>query len=380
MLKALKLAAVCACAAGIPFAVAAAPAREGVSAAAAPAKLVRVGDFHRPIFVTAPPGDPERAFVVERAGRIRIVRDGEVLSRDFLDIHGDVSRGGERGLLSMAFDADYAKNRRFYVYYSNRHGDIRLREFRASASNPNVADPRSGRTLLSIRHPKLNHYGGQLQTGPDGYLYVSTGDGGCCGNPYHSAQNVRDLRGKILRIDPVGGGRYRIPRGNPYKRRREVFAYGLRNPWRFSFDRANGAFVLGEVGQDKFEEVDYRRRGRLRGSNFGWSVFEGNSRYSPGSARRHVRPVLTRTHRSGWCAIVGGYVMRDPRIPQLRGRYLYGDLCKREIRSVALGSGRARGDAGTGMTVNPLVSFGEDGLGRVYAVSLLGPVYRVDPR
>jgi glucose/arabinose dehydrogenase len=355
-------------------------------ATTAQAQLVRIGRFAAPTYVTAPAGDRDRLFVVEQRGTIRVVRDGRELTRPFLDIRSLVSCCGERGLLSMAFAPDYDRSRRFYVYLTGGGGDIVVREYRASRGNPDVAARGSGRTVLRQRHRRFaNHNGGQLQFGPDGLLYIGTGDGGGGGDTLRNAQDRRSLLGKLLRIDPRRRGRrpYRIPSGNPFRGRRgrpAIYAYGLRNPWRFSFDRETGDLTIGDVGQDAVEEIDFVRRGRGRGANFGWNRFEGRRRFSGGRAPGHVPPVLQRFHSQGSCTIIGGYVVRDRALGDLYGRYVYGDLCDRRLRSARLRPGRARGDRRIGVSVGSLSSFGEDGLGRVYAVSLGGAVYRLAAR
>ena len=374
-------------AAGAPSATPRTEAKAGPetrSAGARRIRLRRVGRFASPTYVTAPRGDRRRLFVVERAGRIRVLVGGRRRARPFLDIRGSVRTGGERGLLSMAFARDYASSGRFYVYFNDGTGDIRIQEFRRSA-DPNVADPGSRRDLLTIGHRRFpNHNGGQLQTGPDGLLYIGTGDGGGANDSLRSGQNRRTLLGKLLRIDPQpsGGRAYGIPARNPFQggsSRPEIFAYGLRNPWRFSFDRRNGALTIADVGQDAQEEVDYARR-RGRGANYGWSIFEGRNRIRSGRVRRHHKPALVRSHSRGWCSITGGYIVRDRSLRGLYGRYVYGDLCRSGLRSVVLRKRGARRDRAVGVSVRTLVSFGEDARGRVYAVSLNGPVYRLVAR
>jgi hypothetical protein len=342
--------------------------------------LVRVGSFSSPIYVTAPRSDTHRVFVVERGGRIALVRNGRKLGRPFLDIRGKVSGGGERGLLSMAFAPDYASSGRFYVDYTDNGGDIRVVQYRRS-SNADRAAAGSARNVIRIEHSQFsNHNGGQLQFGPDGFLYIGVGDGGSEDDPNNTGQNLGTLLGKILRIDPHAGGGYGIPGGNPFGgngQRREIYAYGLRNPWRFSFDRATGALAIGDVGQDRFEEIDYTARGGALGRNFGWSHFEGNSRFKRGSTPSYTPPVLVRSHSSGFCAIDGGYMVRDRSLGSLFGRYVYGDLCNSRLYSVRLRPGRASGNRALGVRVGNLVSFGEDAAGHVYAVSLSGSVYRL---
>jgi glucose/arabinose dehydrogenase len=349
---------------------AALPAGGDAGAAAGPraaaVRLDLIGRFTQPTHVAAPPADRERVFVVEQAGRIRIVRGGRVNRRPFLDIRSRVLAGGERGLLSIAFAPDYAASRRFYVFYTDRSGDLRVVEYRASA-DADLADPGSARPVLRVGHRRFaNHNGGQLAFGPDGLLYVSTGDGGGAGDPLRNAQNRRSLLGKILRIDPARRGSRPI-----------VYSYGLRNPYRFSFDRTTGDIVIADVGQDRIEEVDFARRGRARGANFGWSVFEGTRRFRAGSAPGHRRPVIEHTNAAGWCSIIGGFVVRDRALTGLYGRYVYGDFCKGQLYSARLGSGGARGIRGTGLRVASLSSFGEDADGHVYAASLTGRVYRL---
>jgi glucose/arabinose dehydrogenase len=348
--------------------------------------LVRIGTFNSPTYLAAPPGDTRRVFVVEQPGTIWVVRNRRVVAKPFVDIRRDVQAGGEQGLLSMAFAPDYAKSRLFYVYFTGRDGDIRVQEFQASSSDPDRADVSSRRELLRVEHSEFsNHNGGQLQFGPDGLLYAGIGDGGSEGDPNRNGQNLSRLYSKIIRIDPrsSGGKPYRIPRGNPFAghdgARPETYAYGLRNPWRFSFDRTTGDMVIADVGQDAIEEVDFASRGTGRGRNWGWSVFEGRRRYHPGSAPGASEPVIERLHSGGACSITGGYVVRDP-APAMRalfGRYVYGDFCDPALRAARLSDGRAEGDHRIGLSVPQLSSFGQDAQGRIYALSLSGPVYRI---
>jgi glucose/arabinose dehydrogenase len=351
----------------------------GTQSADARVHLVRIGSFDAPIYVAAPRGDNSRLFVVERAGRIVVVRGGHKLRTPFLDIRGKVSGGGERGLLSMAFAPDYASSGRFYVCYTDNGGDVRVVEYRRATADRARAS--SARNVITIEHSQFsNHNGGQIQFGPDGLLYIGVGDGGSEGDPNNTGQNLGTLLGKILRIDPRPGGGFRIPSGNPFTgggRRGEIYAYGFRNPWRFSFDRSTSALAVGDVGQDEFEEIDYEPKGAARGRNFGWSHFEGNRRFKGGSTPSYAPPVLVRSHSgNGFCAITGGYVVRD-HSSSLFGRYVYGDLCNPRLYSVRLRKGHASGNRAVGPRVSNLVSFGEDARGRVYAVSLSGSVYRL---
>jgi glucose/arabinose dehydrogenase len=349
-------------------------------------RLVKLGVFRLPTYAAGPPGDPHRLFVVEKAGRIILLVRGHRESQPFLDISSLVgSSGNEQGLLSMAFEPDYARSGRFYVYYTDTAGDVRVVEYDRSAQNPNVANAGSAKLVLAVSHHRFfNHNGGQLQFGPDHDLYVGVGDGGSENDPLNRGQNTDVLLGKLLRISPKLSGGYSIPGGNPFAgtsgRRPEIWAYGLRNPWRFSFDRRTGDLVIGDVGQDQQEEVDFALRGTGAGANYGWSIWEGTRREKPGRAPNAVFPVLVKPHTQAYCAIIGGYVVRDRGLGSLYGRYLYGDNCKAQISSVKLTRGHATGDRFTGLSVAELSAFGQDTLGRIYAVSLAGPVYRITVR
>jgi glucose/arabinose dehydrogenase len=358
-------------------------------AAARGVRLVKVGAFDGPLYVTAPPKDPRRVFVVEQGGKIMVVRGGRTLATPFLDITAQVTAGGEQGLLGLAFAPDYATSGLFYIYFTGKDQKQHLVELKRKTED--VADPASARTVFVHDDPEANHNGGQLAFGPDGYLYVGTGDGGG-GNDQHgargNAQNLASPLGKILRIDPKanGGKPFTAPPSNPFVNRSgarpEIYAYGLRNPWRFSFDRVRGDLVIGDVGQDNVEEIDFARKGSARGANYGWRPWEGRRRNfdEPASGARF--PVLTKSHADGWCSITGGYVVRDKAVPGLYGRYVYGDYCKGEIRSARLSGGRAAGDRAVPRLpkVSGLDSFGEDARGRVYVVSQSGPVYRLAAR
>ena len=316
-------------------------------------RLRRIGTFASPTYLTAPRGDRHRLFVVEQEGTIRVVKDGRTLAKPFLDIRDQVQAGGERGLLSMAFAPDFAKSGLYYVYYTGNDGDIHIQEFPTR------------RELVRIEHSTYpNHNGGQLEFGPDGRLYAGTGDGGGGGDPFRNAQNPNRLLGKILRFDAA--------RKTP-----EVFAIGLRNPWRFSFDRANGDVVIADVGQNLYEEVDFVKAGQLRGKNFGWSNYEGFHPYYGGP--RHTKPVIETAHSQGNCSITGGYIVRDRSLGSLYGRYVYGDYCEPQLRWAKLAAGRATARGTLGLNVPALSSFGQDARGRVYAVSQNGPVYRLAP-
>ena len=346
-------------------------------------RLVRVGDFQQPLTVTGAPGDRKRVFVVQKSGQVELILAGHKQSRPFLDLSGSVnSSGGEQGLLGLAFPRDYAKTGFFYVDYTMSNNDLRIARFRRSAANPNLADPASGRTVLNIdHHAYTNHNGGQLAFGPDGFLYIGVGDGGSEGDPEGNGQNTDSLLAKILRIDPSPNGGYTIPSSNPFAgkagHRGEIWAYGLRNPWRFSFDRLTGDLIVGDVGQDRYEEIDFQVKGTGAGANYGWSVYEGDQRFKPGSAPHAVFPSVVLPHTSGYCAVIGGFVIRDHTVPSLYGQYLFGDNCHTQIEAVRLGRSGARGLHATGLQVSSTSSFGEDAAGHVYISSLAGPVYRL---
>jgi glucose/arabinose dehydrogenase len=356
------------------------PHRTGVA-------LKKIGSFDAPVYVTAALGFPKLLFVVEQPGRIAVLKGGHRLRRPFLDIRGEVSYGGERGLLSVAFPPDYPQSKRFYVYYTDNDGNIRIDEFhRASATR---AATGSRRQVIVIPHPvNSNHNGGQMQFRGD-LLYFGTGDGGSAGDPPNNAQNKEVLLGKLLRIDPrpVGGRPYSVPIDNPFvgkPGRDEIYSYGLRNPFRFSFDGSR--IAIGDVGQNEFEELDYTTIDAARGVNFGWDAFEGFSQYSdensgtpdPGNT---VKPIFAYSHsRGGSCSIIGGYVVRDHRLGGLKGRYLYADLCEGQLRTLVPHLKRASGDRKMALQVDSPSSFGEDDQHRLYVASLEGPVYRLVPR
>ena len=369
-------------------------------AAAAP-RLTPVGTFTVPVHVAAPPGDGSRLFVVERAGRVMVTVNGGA-PQTFLDIRGQVDLEGEEGLLSIAFAPDYATSRRFYVFVAvpddslEPGSRLEVVEYLRSGSNPNAADPATRRTVIAVPHGlHSNHNGGQLQFGPDGLLYVAIGDGGSANDPQNNGQNRRSLLGKLLRIDPrqgPGGEPYTVPEGNPFANgvdgAPEVWSYGLRNPWRFSFDRETGDLAVGDVGQNAREEIDFvpRAAGGGGGANFGWRCYEG-SMSTPGvgdcEPPGHVLPVLERAHVddpvNGVCGVTGGYVVRDPALPTLRGRYLYADLCGSNLRSAVLATPTASDDRAEALTPQrPTVSFGEDSCAHVYTASNGGEVNRID--
>jgi glucose/arabinose dehydrogenase len=354
-------------------------------------RLVQIGRFDVPTAIAAPPADPARLVVVERRGTIRMIRDGKRRPTPFLDIHRRVKGDGERGLLSIAFAPDYAVSGLFYVFHTALNGTLTIEEFRRS-SDPDRADASSGRIVMTVEHRNHNHNSGQLQFGPDGYLYAGTGDGGNQGDPRGNAQNLGVPLGKILRLDPRGTtpGAHAVPADNPFVGRPgvtpEIWAYGLRNPWRFSFDRVTGDLAVADVGQDEVEEIDFRRKGRASGANFGWDACEGGQAFPPRRRPRRpcrlkesVRPSLQLRHTAGYCSAIGGFVVRDRTLASLYGRYVYGDLCKPEIRSARLVQGGAKDNRPTGLKIDQLTTFGEDARGRLHAGAYDGRVWRIAP-
>jgi hypothetical protein len=330
-------------------------------------KLKRVGRFDSPVYVGNAPG-VAGVFVVEQPGRIKLVSKGK--KRTFLDISDRVLYGGEQGLLSVAFPPNYAESGLFYVYYVTRGGDIAVEEYHRAT--PKRGDPNSARRMVTVPHPgESNHNGGQLQFGPDGFLYAGTGDGGGGGDPDNSAQDPNSMLGKILRINPNPGG-------TPGT---EIYALGLRNPFRFSFDLVSASeprIIIGDVGQDRFEEVDYETLASLKDTNFGWNDFEGFTPFdgaippTPASER----PIKAYSLSGDNCALIGGFVVRQRALKGLFHRYVYGDFCTGKLRSFIPQLSVAKKDRSAGLQVKSLSSFGEGPGGSLYATSLDGPVFR----
>jgi glucose/arabinose dehydrogenase len=369
------------------------------------------GGFASPVFVTHAGDDSGRIFVVEQAGRIQIIQNGVVLEQPFLDIHDRVRSpasggGGEEGLLSLAFAPDYAQNGRFYVYYTNQDGNNVLARFQVT-SDPDRADAGSEHEILLFPHPNFeNHNGGLLDFGPDGYLYIGTGDGGGGGDPQGNAQNPGSLLGKLLRIDAefqptssftpthqaflplirqANGNSslmpYRIPPDNPFVRqsgyREEIWALGLRNPWRYSFDLSTGDLYIADVGQNLVEEVDFQPADSPGGQNYGWNIMEGDRCYQSVNCDTSglTLPIFTYTHTYG-CSITGGYVYRGPNNPGMRGIYFFADYCSGRIWGLQK-SGNSWTHQILTQTSYNVSSFGEDQAGRLYLVDKGGSVYRV---
>jgi glucose/arabinose dehydrogenase len=322
-----------------------------------------------PVHAAAPAGKPGWLYVVEKAGRIRLAVNGRSRGRPFLDIRRLVgSSGSEQGLLSVAFHPQFAANRRFFVDYTDVNGNTRVVEYRSNRAGTQAL-LRTRKQWLFVRQPYENHNGGQLAFGPDGRLYVGMGDGGAGGDPQHRAQNVATLLGKLVRLN-VG-----VARPRP-----QIAALGLRNPWRFSFDRATGDLYLADVGQNAWEEIDFVPRARVTElANYGWDVYEGRSRYEskePNSRGRLVFPVHVYGRGDG-CSVTGGFVYRGAAVPAARGRYFFGDFCTGAIWSFVIANGDATGLRRERVRVPQLSSFGEDARGELYATSLAGRVYRL---
>jgi glucose/arabinose dehydrogenase len=339
--------------------------------------------FVQPVHITHAGDGSGRLFIVEQCGRVRIVKNGVVQSSPFLDIPTKVSCGGERGLLSIAFPGAYDQTGRFYVYYTSTTGDIVIARYQRSA-DPEVADPATEEILLTIPHPThANHNGGQLAFGPDGYLYIGTGDGGGGGDPGGNAQNPLSLLGKILRIHvETGTSSYAVPPDNPFDgdpaSRGEIWALGLRNPWRFSFDRITGDLFIADVGQGTFEEVNFRPAQSSGGENYGWNIMEGSHCFAGAACDQTglTPPVHEYDHTMG-CSVTGGFVSRDPAAVNLWGRYLFGDFCSGRIW--ALQRMQSGWDAVLAAdTAYFLSTFGEDESGHLYAADYgAGTIYRI---
>jgi len=350
-----------------------------------PGGLELVGNFSNPVYLTAPPGDSARIFIVEQEGRILVRHNDTTLARPFLDIRGRITFGGEQGLLSLAFDPQFATTRRFYVYFV-RSGDLRIVRYSAAASDPDSADEASADTVLKVAHPgQDNHNGGQLQFGPDGKLWIGTGDGGGGGDPDGNGQDKHALLGKLLRLDVSGASGYTIPADNPFasdtSARPEIWAYGLRNPWRFSFDRQTGDLYIADVGQGAWEEVNVApapQRGQ--GANYGWNTMEGTHCYPSGPCTNPGQlPFVEYPHSGGACSISGGYVYRGSAIPSLAGHYLYADFCNGNVWSFAYPNAGVVDRSAELRPGDGVSAFGEDARGELYILQLGGSVYKIVP-
>jgi glucose/arabinose dehydrogenase len=327
------------------------------NAASAFRRVVVARGLDEPLQVTAPRSERNRLYVVEQRGTVRVVDRGKLRNGFFLDVRTRVVSGGEQGLLGLSFDPQYATNRFIYVNYTDRNGDTRVVRYRTNGTR---AIPASARVLLGIDQPYPNHNGGGLAFGPDGYLYVGTGDGGSGGDPENRAQSMQSLLGKMLRLD------VRRPDSAP-----EIVGLGLRNPWRYSFDRLTGDLYIGDVGQGEIEEIDYTPRSSPGLENYGWNVYEGTHTFeskAPNDAGKLVMPVAEYSHSNG-CSVTGGYVWK--------GRYYYGDFCSGRVWSLKIVGGKASDIREESINVPSLSSWALDGHGNLLAVSLEGKVYRI---
>jgi glucose/arabinose dehydrogenase len=363
------------CAAGAPVA--------GVPALSA--RLVASG-LRNPLDLQVAPGDRERLYVVEQGGRIRVIRNGQLQATPFLDVSGRIASGGERGLLGLAFHPQFATSRRFFVNYTNPRGDTHVAEFRATSAD--AADPGSERVVLTETQPFANHNGGGLSFDNTGRLLVALGDGGSGGDPLGNGQKLDTFLGKILRIDVDAGAPYAVPSDNPFRATAgaapEIWAYGLRNPFRISVDRPTGNLYIGDVGQNRVEEIDVGLASRRGGENYGWNTLEGSQCYSPASGCNRTGltlPVYEYSHSEG-CSVTGGVVYRGCRMPDLAGTYFFGDYCTGLVRSFRLANGQATDvrDWTTSVRgLNSPAAFGLDADGEVYVVDYDGEVYRLEP-
>ncbi|MGA7435310.1 MAG: PQQ-dependent sugar dehydrogenase [Solirubrobacterales bacterium] len=342
-------------------------------------RLKQIANFSQPVEIKSAPGYKNLMFVVEQEGRVMVLRKGRKLKKPFLNIKGRVESGGERGLLSVGFPPDYKKSKRFYVYYTDSTGDIRVVEFKRRSAVRAKAN--SARNVITIPHREhANHNGGQLQfRGSD--LYFATGDGGGGGDEAGNAQNLNVLLGKMIRINPKpkNGKPYTIPSSNPFvgrTGRNEIYSYGLRNPFRWSFQQSGGKtrMVIADVGQNEFEEINTITIGRASGANYGWNRFEGFSEFD-GAIDDTVKPAIVLPHPPN-CSVIGGLVVRDRKVPALFGRYLFTDFCNSEIRSFKLRNGRVRSKA-TGISENSISSFAANAARKVFMTSLNGGVFRL---
>jgi len=321
--------------------------------------------------------------VVEQTGVARVVDAAAVAATPFLDLRDRVSTGGERGLFALAFHPEHSTNGQVFVHYTDTSGDTRVSRFTVT-ENADVADPDSEVVLLTVDQPYSNHNGGQIAFGPDGYLYVALGDGGSGGDPQGHGQDLGTLLGTILRLDVDGGQPYAIPDDNPFvgdpAARDEIWAYGLRNPWRFSFDRSTGDLWIGDVGQNSREEIDREVAGGAGGWNYGWNVMEGGECYQAADCDRSglTLPVHSYgTNEGGACSVTGGFVYRGSQVPSLQGRYLFGDFCAGFVRALTLSGEEITSVDNVLDDVGQISSFGEDGAGELYVLDLGGRVYRL---
>jgi hypothetical protein len=353
--------------------------------------LERVARLKNPVYLTQAPGPGSELYVVQRQGAVRIISNDHLLRRPFLHIRRLAEARGRRaepGMASIAFPPDYARTGLFYVAYTDRRDALVVASYSRSADDPLLADPGSGRRILRVPEPTRTRHGGFLVFGPDGHLYVGTGDGGPKSGPGDTAQNRQLLVGKILRIDPTAAGGYTVPADNPFvggDGRDEIWAYGLHNPRRFSFDRVTRTIAIGDLGNDRYEEIDFLPIARSRGANFGWPAFEAFAPFRGGISRRDtVLPAIAYRHGPG-CTVAGGYVVRDSHLARIRGReifgdYVFGDYCTGDVYGFRPRAGRRAGKQRTfTFGARYLTSLAEDNAGRIYAITERGPTRKGKP-
>ena len=353
--------------------------------------------FKDPLFLTSPPGDTERLFVLEQnSGKIKIIKNGEVLETPFLDIGRLASQGGERGLLGLAFHPNYSENGYFFINYTDNRGDTVISRYKAS-EDPDVAESESALVIMKADQPYANHNGGMIAFGPDGYLYIGHGDGGAANDPKNISQDGEHELGKILRIDVDGGEPYAIPEDNPFVNNPEVldsiWALGLRNPWRFSFDSKTGDMYIADVGQSKIEEINCQEASSKGGENYGWRCMEGDRctrlEGCECNSQELTGPIHQYRHGGGDCSITGGYVYRGSEIPELDGTYFFADFCSGNIWSFKWDGKRMsefkerkeelKPDQ-NGKSIRFITSFGQDGSGELYIVSKEGSIFKIAAR
>lgn len=346
----------------------------------------RIADgLEAPVGLTHAGDGSGRVFIIEQKGVIRILQNNQLLPAPFLDIRHRVgSQGSEQGLLGLAFHPRYKENGFFFVNYTDKKGDTVIARFQRSQTSPDRADPESESVLLRIAQPYPNHNGGATVFGPDGYLYLGLGDGGSAGDPLGNGQSLQTLLGKILRLDVELGEPYAIPADNPFAEGgglAEIWAYGLRNPWRFAFDRQTGDLYIGDVGQNKWEEIDFLPAGSQGGANFGWNFMEGLHPYqgNPAEGLMLIPPVAEYGHEAG-CSVTGGVVYRGSALPEWNGIYLYGDYCSGFVRGLIRTADGSWQEMQLYDSVARIASFGEDEQGEVYLVSHGGQIYRLEKK
>ncbi|MFD9191657.1 PQQ-dependent sugar dehydrogenase [Streptomyces phaeochromogenes] len=342
---------------------------------AAKVALKEVARAQNPIAGAAGPGGT--VWIAERAGTVRVL-DDKGLGEPVLDISAETTTDGERGLLGIAFDKRFAH---FYISFTNLEGTSTVDEF---AVRHGKIRPNTRRTVITQTQPYSNHNGGDIRFGPDGYLYIALGDGGSGGDPHGNGQNLDTLLGKMLRIDPQGGKPYAIPRDNPFvdvpNAKDEIWAYGLRNPWRFSFDARTGDLLIGDVGQNDWEEIDWAPAKSRGGENYGWSQMEGTHPFRGGTEpANHVPPVHEYDRTGLGCSVTGGYVYRGRAIPDLKGQYVFSDYCDGTLRTLRMRNGKVTGESDLGVNGGEVISFVQGGDGELYVLAIGGSVSRIDP-